>query len=88
MVSKKKSLIGILMGSKSDVETMAETEKILKKNKISYEIRVLSAHRTPDEVRLYAKSAKNQGIKVLICGAGMSAALAGVVSAYTELPSK
>ncbi len=82
----KKVLVGILMGSKSDAETMRETEKILKEKKIGYEVNVLSAHRTPDKVRAYAKSAKKRGLKVLICGAGMSAALAGVVSAYTELP--
>lgn len=83
---KRKPLVGILMGSKSDAETMAETEKILKQNKIFYELNVFSAHRTPDKVRTYAKSAKKKGLKVLICGAGMSAALAGVMSAYTELP--
>ncbi len=86
MVAKKKPLVGILMGSKSDAETMHETEKILKDFKVPYELNVLSAHRTPDAVRKYARSAKKRGIKVLICGAGMSAALAGVVSAYTELP--
>ena len=85
-MAKNKVLVGILMGSKSDAETMGETEKILKKNKISYEVNILSAHRMPDKVREYAKSAKKKGLKVLICGAGMSAALAGVVSAYTELP--
>ena len=83
---QKKALIGILMGSVSDVETMAETEKILKKNKIPYEINVLSAHRNPDGVRRYAKGARKRGIKVLICGAGMAAALAGVVSSHTDLP--
>ena len=82
----KKIFIGILMGSASDAETMAETEKILKENKIPYEINVLSAHRNPDEVSKYAKSAEKRGLKVLICGAGMSAALAGVVSAHTKLP--
>ena len=86
MPDKKKVLIGILMGSASDAETMAETEKILKENKISYEINVLSAHRNPDEVSKYAKSAEKRGLKALICGAGMSAALAGVVSAHTRLP--
>jgi phosphoribosylaminoimidazole carboxylase PurE protein len=58
----------------------------LKENKISYEINVLSAHRNPDEVAKYAKSAKKRGIKILICGAGMAAALAGVVSSHTDLP--
>jgi len=79
-------LVGILMGSASDAETMAETEKILKENKIPYEINVLSAHRNPDEVARYAKGAKKKGIKILICGAGMAAALAGVVSSHTDLP--
>jgi len=86
MADKKRPLVGILMGSKSDADTMAETEKVLKKYKIPYELSVLSAHRTPDAVRKYAKSAGKRGIKVLICGAGGSAALAGVVSSYTNLP--
>lgn len=81
-----KILVGILMGSGSDAETMAETEKVLKENKIGYEINVLSAHRNPEGVRKYAKSAKKRGIKVLICGAGGAAALAGVVSSLTDLP--
>ncbi|MDP2921998.1 MAG: 5-(carboxyamino)imidazole ribonucleotide mutase [Candidatus Omnitrophota bacterium] len=86
MMRQKKILVGILMGSATDAETMAETEKILKEKKIPYEINILSAHRNPEEVREYAKTAKKRGLKVLICGAGMSAALAGVVSAHTELP--
>lgn len=86
MVNRKKILVGILMGSKSDAETMRETENILRQRKIPYEVNVFSAHRTPEKVRSYAKSAKKRGLKVLICGAGMSAALAGVVSSYTELP--
>lgn len=82
----EKPLVGILIGSKSDAETMAETENVLKKFKIPYEVNVLSAHRTPEAVRKYAKGAKKMGLKVLICGAGGSAALAGVVSSYTDLP--
>ena len=74
------------MGSASDAETMAEAEKILKENKIPYEINVLSAHRNPDEVRKYTKMAEKRDIKILICGAGMAAALAGVVSSHTDLP--
>ena len=81
-----KVLVGILMGSKSDSDTMHEAEKILKERKIPCEVNVLSAHRTPDEVRKYAKSAKKRGIKVLICGAGGAAALAGVVASHTDLP--
>jgi phosphoribosylaminoimidazole carboxylase PurE protein len=82
----KKILVGILMGSVSDADTMSETEKILKENKIPYEINVLSAHRNPDKVRKYAKLAEKRGIRILICGAGMAAALSGVVSSYTDLP--
>ena len=85
-MAEKKVLVGILMGSASDAETMAETEKVLKENKIPYEINALSAHRKPEEVRKYAKGAEKKGIKILICGAGMSAALAGVVSSHTNLP--
>jgi 5-(carboxyamino)imidazole ribonucleotide mutase len=65
---------------------MLETVSILKENKIPYEVNVLSAHRKPEAVRKYAKTAKKRGIKVLICGAGGAAALAGVVSSYTDLP--
>jgi len=86
MATGKKVLVGILMGSKSDADTMHETEKILKERRIPYEVNVLSAHRTPDAVRKYAKSAKKRGIKVLICGAGGAAALAGVVASHTDLP--
>lgn len=86
MVIRKSPLVGILMGGKSDAETMLETEKILKEYKIPYEINVLSAHRAPEAVRRYATSAKKRGLKILICGAGGSAALAGVVSSYTDLP--
>ncbi len=82
----KKILVGILMGSASDAETMAETERILKDNHVPYEINVFSAHRNPDKVRRYAKGARQRGIRILICGAGMAAALAGVVSSHTDLP--
>jgi 5-(carboxyamino)imidazole ribonucleotide mutase len=85
-MARKKVLVGILMGSASDSETMLETVSILKENKIPYEVNVLSAHRKPEAVRKYAKTAKKRGIKVLICGAGGAAALAGVVSSYTDLP--
>jgi len=86
MGSKKKALVGILMGSKSDAGTMLAAEKVLKENRIPYEVNVLSAHRTPEAVRKYARSAKKRGLKLLICGAGGAAALAGVVSSYTDLP--
>jgi len=78
--------VGILMGSKSDLPVMEEAGKILKDFEVSYEINVLSAHRTPKETTEYAESFKSKGGKVFICGAGVSAALAGVVSAHTTLP--
>ncbi len=82
----KKPIVGILMGSKSDAETMDETKKILEEFNIPYEINVLSAHRTPEAVAKYASTAKKRGLRVLICGAGGAAALSGVVSSYTTLP--
>lgn len=76
----------ILMGSKTDLVTLEETAKILKDFAISFEMKVLSAHRTPKETAKYAEEAKGRGIKVIICGAGGSAALAGVAAAHTTLP--
>ena len=78
--------IGILMGSKTDLETLQETAKILKEFDVPFEMKVLSAHRTPKETAQYAEKAVGKGIEVLICGAGGSAALAGVVAAHTPLP--
>ncbi|MCK5215576.1 MAG: 5-(carboxyamino)imidazole ribonucleotide mutase [Candidatus Omnitrophica bacterium] len=78
--------IVIMMGSKSDFPTMEETSKILKDFDVGYEMKVLSAHRTPKETVEYAESLKGRGVKVVICGAGGSAALAGVVAAHTPLP--
>jgi len=78
--------IAIMMGSKSDLPIMEETAKILKDFDIAYEMKVLSAHRTPEETSLYAKNLKKRNIKVVICGAGASAALSGVVAAHTTLP--
>lgn len=78
--------VAILMGSKSDLPTMEEAAKILKDFGVGYEMKVLSAHRTPKETTAYAETAKSKGIKIFICGAGGSAALAGVVAAHTPLP--
>lgn len=78
--------VAIMMGSKSDLPTMEEAAKILKEFAVGYEMRVLSAHRTPKETAKYAEELKNRGVKVVICGAGGSAALAGVVAAHTALP--
>jgi phosphoribosylaminoimidazole carboxylase PurE protein len=82
----KKVDVAILMGSKSDLPIMEEAAKILKEFAVSYEIRVLSAHRTPKETCEYAEKFRSNGGKIFICGAGVSAALAGVVSAHTTLP--
>lgn len=82
----KKVDVAILMGSKSDLPVMDEAAKILKEFGVSYDIRVLSAHRTPKETCDYAQEFRANGGKVFICGAGVSAALAGVVSAHTTLP--
>ena len=64
MTTRKKALVGILMGSKSDADTMCVTEDVLNEYKIPYEVNVLSAHRTPDQVRKYAKSARKRGLKI------------------------
>jgi len=78
--------ISILMGSKSDLETVNETINVLEEFKVGFQVKVLSAHRTPKEVAHYVESAPQSGIKVFIAAAGMSAALAGVVAAHTILP--
>jgi len=79
-------LIGIIMGSESDRDVMSAAGIELDTRKIRYELSVLSAHRDPDKVAHYAKTAQSRGIKVLIAGAGKAAALPGVVAAYTNLP--
>jgi len=78
--------VAIMMGSKSDLPTMDEAAKILKDFGVGCELRVLSAHRTPVETAQYAEELEKRGVKVVICGAGGSAALAGVVAAHTLLP--
>jgi phosphoribosylaminoimidazole carboxylase PurE protein len=79
-------LVGIVMGSESDREVMEKAEVELQERKIKFEINVLSAHRDPDKVAHYAKTAQSRGLKVLIGGAGKAAALPGVLAAYTNLP--
>lgn len=81
-----KPLVGIVMGSKSDLDVMQGAAKVLDEFGIEYEIRVLSAHRTPKEAAEYIETARERGLKVIIAGAGGSAHLAGVASAHTELP--
>jgi phosphoribosylaminoimidazole carboxylase PurE protein len=79
-------LVGILMGSQSDMDTMQGAVKELAERGIGHEVQVLSAHRQPDEVAEYSRSARARGLRVLIAGAGLSAALPGVVAAHTDLP--
>jgi phosphoribosylaminoimidazole carboxylase PurE protein len=79
-------LVGIVMGSQSDMETMQKAAKELTDRGIANEINVMSAHRDPDKVAAYAKQARSRGLKVIIAGAGLSAALPGVVAAHTDLP--
>jgi 5-(carboxyamino)imidazole ribonucleotide mutase len=79
-------LVGIIMGSKNDMDKMLPAEKALQDAGILCEVRVMSAHRDPEMVREYCMNAKMRGMKVIIAGAGMSAALPGVAAAHTELP--
>jgi 5-(carboxyamino)imidazole ribonucleotide mutase len=78
--------VAILMGSRSDAEVMKATSKILDEFGIAYEMRILSAHRTPNETREYVEQAESRGIEVLIAGAGFAAHLAGALAAHTVLP--
>ena len=80
------SQIAIIMGSKSDLGTVRKTTEILASFKVSYEVRVLSAHRTPRELANYVSNLKEKNIKVIIAAAGGSAALAGVIASHTNLP--
>jgi 5-(carboxyamino)imidazole ribonucleotide mutase len=79
-------LVGIVMGSESDREVMDKAAAELQERKIKYEVNVLSAHRDPEKVAHYAKTAQSRGLKVIIGGAGKAAALPGVLAAYTNLP--
>jgi phosphoribosylaminoimidazole carboxylase PurE protein len=78
--------VGIIMGSKSDQEEMEKAGKVLEERGIRYEIRVMSAHRDPETVAEYCKNAKMRGLRVIIAGAGLAAALPGVAAAHTDLP--
>ncbi len=85
-MSAREPLVGILVGSDSDVERMQPAVDELSARGIAHELEVRSAHRTPDAVAEYAQKAHERGLRVLICGAGLAAALPGVVAAHTELP--
>ena len=79
-------IVSIIMGSTSDLPAMEKAAKFFDEMQIPFEINALSAHRTPDAVEAFAKGAKERGIKVIIAGAGMAAALPGVIAASTTLP--
>lgn len=81
-----KAKVSIIMGSTSDLPVMEKAAQILNDFKIPFEINALSAHRTPEEVEVFAKGAMDNGIKVIIAGAGMAAHLPGVIAAMTPLP--
>lgn len=81
-----KALVSIIMGSTSDLPVMEKACKWLDETGIPFEVNALSAHRTPDAVEKFAREAKDRGIKVIIAGAGMAAALPGVIAASTTLP--
>ena len=82
----RKPLVGILMGSDSDLPVMKKAAEVLKEMGIAYEMDISSAHRLPDKTSEYARTARERGIEVLIAGAGMAAHLAGVVASHTTLP--
>ena len=81
-----KAVVSIIMGSTSDLPVMEKAAKFLDEMEIPFEMNALSAHRTPQEVEEFAKNAEMSGIKVIIAGAGMAAALPGVIAASTTLP--
>lgn len=82
----EKVLVSVIMGSKSDLPVMERAFETLRSFEIPFEVRVLSAHRTPAEVEAYASGAAERGVRVIIAAAGMSAALPGVVAAQTQIP--
>jgi 5-(carboxyamino)imidazole ribonucleotide mutase len=79
-------LVGIVMGSDSDLPVMEEAERVLKDFEVPCEMTIASAHRTPEQAAEYAKSAEERGLEVIIAGAGMAAHLPGVMAAHTVLP--
>ena len=86
MKTKSKSLVSIVMGSKSDYGTMKSCEQVLKKLKINFDTKIVSAHRTPKRLYDFALNAEKKGISVIIAGAGGSAHLPGMIAAITSIP--
>lgn len=86
MSNNSKALVGIIMGSKSDLPVMQDAIDILKKLEVPFEVSIVSAHRTPERMFDYAKSAADRGLKVIVAGAGGAAHLPGMVASITHLP--
>ena len=86
MAKNAEPIVGVVMGSQSDLEIMQRSLDQLDEFGIAWEVRIISAHRTPADAHEYATSARQRGLKVIIAGAGMSAALAGVLAASTTIP--
>jgi len=84
--TKRKAVVGIIMGSTSDMPIMEKATEVLDEFGIGYEVKIVSAHRTPDFMAKYAKAAKGKGLKVIISGAGGAAHLPGMVASFTTLP--
>ncbi|MBC8208018.1 MAG: 5-(carboxyamino)imidazole ribonucleotide mutase [Desulfobulbaceae bacterium] len=85
-MDQNKPLVGILMGSESDLPVMTKATTVLKEMGVPFEMDISSAHRMPDKTAEYARTARERGIEILIAGAGMAAHLAGVIAAHTTLP--
>ena len=85
-MSSASPVVGIIMGSQSDWPTMQHAAQVLDELKVSYEKRIISAHRTPERLYDYAKNARQRGLKTIIAGAGGAAHLPGMTAAMTELP--
>ncbi len=86
MASSEAPIVGVIMGSKSDWEYMSAAAEVMEELKVPHEVRILSAHRTPEQTLEYSASASARGLKVIIAGAGGAAHLAGVVAAKTIVP--
>jgi 5-(carboxyamino)imidazole ribonucleotide mutase len=86
MPAESAPLVGIIMGSQSDWPTLTHTAQMLTRLAVAHEVRIVSAHRTPDRLREYAMTARDRGLKVVIAGAGGAAHLAGMCASWTSLP--
>jgi phosphoribosylaminoimidazole carboxylase PurE protein len=82
----KKPLVAIIMGSDSDLPVMSEAAKVLDENRVPYRVKILSAHRSPEDTAKFARGARRNGFKIIIAGAGGAAHLAGVAASLTTLP--